>query len=276
MSTWTSETEPDMAPITAAGWVRVVLRGTLIGLVTFGNLGLLLLVRLIERPLFGMRRPITPAITKEVCRTNLYILGFRTQITGRPMDQRGAMVANHASWLDIFTLNAFQRLYFVSKAEVAKWPAIGWLARATGTVFIARDRREARAQAHLFETRLRAGHKLLFFPEGTSSDGRRILPFKPTLFAAFFSDELREFLHIQPVSVLYTAPEGEDARFYGWWGDMAFGAHLLQVLAARRNGKVHLTFHTPVAVSDFADRKKLAQYCEDTIRATHAEWRALD
>lgn len=273
MSTWTSETTPELPAITAAGWVRVALRGVLIGLVTYGCLILLLLLRLVERPLFGLRRPVTPWITQGVCRFALFCMGFGVVLKGRPMVERGAVVANHASWLDIFTLNAFQRIYFVSKSEVAAWPGIGWLARATGTVFIARDRKEAKAQADLFEARLRAGHKLLFFPEGTSSDGKRILPFKPTLFAAFFSDGLREFLHIQPVSVFYSAPEGQDPRFYGWWGDMDFGSHLLRVLAVPRNGSVEITFHDPVAVSDFSDRKVLAAYCEATIRAAHEDWR---
>lgn len=272
MSTWTSDTTPEMPRITAAGWLRVALRGVPIALITYGCLLLLLIVRLVERPIFGLKRPITPWITQFVCRSALVLMGFSVKIVGRPMSERGAVVANHASWLDIFTLNAFQRIYFVSKAEVAAWPGIGWLARATGTVFIARDRKEAKAQSDLFEARLTAGHKLLFFPEGTSSDGRRVLPFKPTLFAAFFSDELRDFLSIQPVSVLYTAPEGEDPRFYGWWGDMDFGTHLLHVLAMRRNGKVTLTFHPPVSVKDFPDRKSLARSCEDMVRSAYPDW----
>jgi lyso-ornithine lipid O-acyltransferase len=97
------------------------------------------------------------------------------------MQHKGALVANHASWLDIFTLNACDRIYFVSKSEVAGWPGIGWLARATGTVFINRQGREAQMQKLLFEARLRAGHRLLFFPEGTSTDGQRVLDFKSTL-----------------------------------------------------------------------------------------------
>ncbi|MEM9392307.1 MAG: lysophospholipid acyltransferase family protein [Pseudomonadota bacterium] len=272
MSTWTSDSVPDMPPITAAGWLRVLVRGTLVGGITYGCLLLLLLVRLVERPLCGVNRPVTPWITQFVCRSALFFMGFSVESKGRPMTEHGAVVANHASWLDIFSLNAFQRIYFVSKSEVAKWPGIGWLARATGTVFIARDRSEAKAQADLFEGRLKAGHKLLFFPEGTSSDGRRVLPFKPTLFAAFFSDELKSFLHIQPVSVLYRAPEGQEPRFYGWWGDMEFGSHLLHVLAARRNGRVSLTFHPPLAVKDYPDRKALAQACETIVRSAYADW----
>ena len=79
-------------------------------------------------------------------------------------------------------------------------------------VFIRRDRREAGSQVDVFRRRLRVGHKLLFFPEGTSTDGRRVLPFKTTLFAAFFDPSLRETMSIQPVSVIYRAPRGEDSR----------------------------------------------------------------
>ncbi|WP_081535966.1 1-acyl-sn-glycerol-3-phosphate acyltransferase [Rhodovulum sp. P5] len=251
------------------GWVwgRVLWRGLALGVVTFGCLGLLLLVRLVERPIFGWHRPVTPFITQFVCRMAFVILGMRYSVRGRMMRARGAVVANHSSWLDIFALNARKRIYFVSKAEVADWPGIGWLARATGTVFINRDRREAKAQANLFEKRLKANHKLLFFPEGTSTDGRRILPFKTTLFAAFFTDELKDILHIQPVTVIYSAPEGQDPAFYGWWGDMGFGPHLLKVLAAKPQGGVELVYHPPLKVADFADRKALAKACEASVRS---------
>jgi 1-acyl-sn-glycerol-3-phosphate acyltransferase len=215
-----------------------------LGGVTYGGLVILLLLRLVERPLFGLQRPITPWITQFVCRSAFRIMGMGFSVRGTPMRQPGAVVANHASWLDIFTLNAPQRCYFVSKSEVAGWPGIGWLARATGTVFIQRKGSQALAQKMLFEARLRAGHRLVFFPEGTSTDGLRVLPFKSTLFAAFFADGLDAVLWVQPVSLVYTAPDGEDARFYGWWGEMDFGTHLLKTLAARRQGGVEVVFTT--------------------------------
>lgn len=226
----------------------------------------LLLIRLIERPIWGLKRPITPFITQFVCRSAFRLLGIKFSSRGALMRERGAVVSNHASWLDIFTLNARKRIYFVSKAEVASWPGIGVLARATGTIFIERDRKQAKAQTELLEQRLSAGHKLLFFPEGTSSDGLRVLPFKTTLFAAFFSDRLRDFLHVQPVTVIYRAGEGEPERFYGWWGDMEFGHHLLKTLAAKKQGSVEVVYHPPVKVSDFAGRKELAAYCETVVR----------
>lgn len=264
--TWVAPEPVSHPPLGPADWLRVVLRGLPLAVVVFGCLGLLLMVRLIERPLFGLRRPVTPYITQFVCRSAIVLLGMGYRTIGAPMSQPGAVVANHASWLDIFALNAAKRIYFVSKFEVAGWPGIGWLARATGTVFIRRDPKAAREQLAVFQGRLAAGHKLLFFPEGTSTDGLRVLPFKPTLFAAFLSPELRPTLWIQPVTVIYEAPEGADPRFYGWWGDMDFGPHLLSTLAARRQGRVTVRYHDPVRAADFSDRKALAALLERQVR----------
>lgn len=260
---------PTKAAIGLGGWSRVLLRGAVLGFLTFGCLGFLLLIRVIERPIFGQARPITPHITQFVCRAAFWIMGITLRIQGRPMVQRGAVVANHGSWLDIFALNAAQRVFFVAKSEVAGWAGIGWLARATGTVFIARKSAEAKVQQGLFEARLRAGHRLLFFPEGTSTDARRVLPFKPTLFAAFYTHGMEHVMHVQPATVIYHAPKGADARFYGWWGDMDFGPHLKMVLAAFRQGSVEIILHDPVAVDRYPDRKALSTQCEAVIREAY-------
>jgi 1-acyl-sn-glycerol-3-phosphate acyltransferase len=225
----------------------------------------LLVVRLLERPLFGMDRPVTPWITQAVCRTTLRLMGLRVRVRGPRITGPGAIVANHSSWLDIFVLNSRKNIYFVSKAEVAKWPGIGWLARATGTMFIKRDRRDAKAQTILMEERLMHGHRLLFFPEGTSTDGRRVLPFKTTLFAAFFSERLKHELQVQSVSVLYYAPKGAAPGFYGWWGEMDFAPNLIKVLSQRRQGHVELIYHDPVRVDDFANRKSISAHLEAQI-----------
>jgi 1-acyl-sn-glycerol-3-phosphate acyltransferase len=268
---WNSDDAPDPIELGVLGWLLVLLRGLPLAVLVFGGLLILLLVRLVERPLFGLHRPVTPFITQFVCRNAFRILGMRFRSRGELMTHRGAVVANHSSWLDIFALNARKRIYFVSKAEVAKWPGIGWLARATGTVFIERNPKKAQEQKDVFERRLKAGHKLLFFPEGTSTDGLRVLPFKSTLFAAFFGPELRDFMHVQPVSVIFHAPKGQPDRFYGWWGDMEFGPHLLKTLGARRQGSVEVIYHKPLKVSDFTSRKVLAQVSENAVRAGCAD-----
>ncbi|MGC1495968.1 MAG: lysophospholipid acyltransferase family protein [Sulfitobacter sp.] len=269
--TWDNGELPEMPPITPLGWLRVIVRAVCLALLVFGGLALLLLVRLFERPFCGLNRPVTPHITRCVCRLSFWILGIKHHVRGQPMVGRGAVVANHSSWLDIFALNAAKRIYFVSKSEVAGWPGIGWLARATGTVFIERNPKKAREQTALFQERLLVGHKLLFFPEGTSTDGLQVLPFKTTLFAAFFASELRDEIAVQPVSVIYHAPPNTDARFYGWWGDMSFGAHLLSTLAPAKQGAVTILYHDPLLVSAFKDRKSLALACEKAVRAGHSD-----
>lgn len=265
--TWHGTPPPAHPRLALRDWLRVLRRGLPLALLVFGGLMLLLVIRLIERPLFGLRRPVTPYLTQGVCRAAFVLLGIGYVTQGDPMRGAGAVVANHASWLDVFALNARKRIYFVSKSEVAGWPGIGWLARATGTVFIRRDRRDTLGQIALFRDRLQAGHKLLFFPEGTSTDGLQVLPFKPTLFAAFLDPALCADLQVQPVTLRYCAPAGADARFYGWWGDMGFGPHLLATLAARHQGGVTVIYHPPVRVRDFADRKALARVLEDKVRA---------
>ena len=224
-------------------------------------------MRTVERPLHGIDRPWTPRITCAVCRIALRLVGIGYRIDGRPLTGDGIQVANHVSWLDIFALNAAAPLYFVSKAEVARWPGIGWLARATGTVFIRRDRRDAKAQVALLGDRLAAGHRLLLFPEGTSTDGRRVLPFKPTLFAAVLGASGDRALQVQPITLGYTAPPGADPAFYGWWGEMAFAPHLLAVLAAPRQGEVRVHYHPPVRVAETDSRKDLARRLEAAVRA---------
>jgi len=268
MSEWRTESMAPWKPGAADLW-RILWRGALLAVVTYGGLLLLLLLRLVEVPFWRMHRPFSPHVTQTVCRAAVRIMGIALQVHGQPMTRPGAIVSNHCSWLDIFALNACDRVYFVSKAEVARWPGIGWLARATGTVFIARKGTEAKEQQALFEARLKAGHRLLFFPEGTSTDSIRMLPFKSTLFAAFFSEGLVDALHIQPVSIVYHAPEGADVRFYGWWAQMDFGSSLARILARGRQGRVEVFFHDPVAVSAFADRKALSAHCERVIRSAH-------
>lgn len=264
--TWGGAPPPEFSPLSLADRIRVGRR--VAGLLAVLAVGLLfsLSLRLVERPLYGQARPWTSGVTLWFFRGCLRVIGIRHRVTGRPMATPGAVVANHASWLDIFVLNAAKRIFFVSKAEVARWPGIGALARMVGTVFIERDPRQARGQTDLLRGRLHLGHKLLFFPEGTSTDNQRVLPFRSTLFQSFFDPKLRDQVFIQPVTLVYEAPEGADPRFYSWWGDMAFGSHFLAVLAMRRQGRVRVIFHPAVRLTDFPDRKALARHLETVVR----------
>lgn len=186
------------------------------------------------------------------------------------MQRPGAIVSNHASWLDIFTLSASQPACFVARKDVGSWFGIGILAHATGSVFIERDPRQATKQCKDLANRLACGDKLLIFPEGTSTDGMRVVQFKSTLFGAFFEPDIRDRLYIQPVTLRYFSPTGEDPRLYAWWGDMDFVPHLWSVLTAPSGGVAKLILHSPEKVETFANRKVLARHCEAVVAQAHS------
>lgn len=265
--TWRGEPEPvqGAGKIGVFGWLRLIRRVVPILVALLIGLAGLMLTRGAERIFCRGRRVLSPNFAMLVSRFALFCLGFRTRVSGQPMQSGGAVVANHSTWADIFALNAYQRVCFVAKAEVRGWPGIGLLARATGTVFIRRDPREAAAQRDLFRQRLAAGGRLLFFPEGTSTDGRRVLPFRSTLFDAFLGEGMEQ-MRIQPVSVTWLPPEGEMPGYYGWWGDMDFASNLMMVLTVPKQGRLELTYHPPVLAAEIGDRKRLAQMLGDQVR----------
>ena len=247
-------------------WFRVIRRGVPALLILLIGVVLILPLRGVERLFHGRRRPWTGPFVQIICRLVLLCIGIRWRREGVPMQGAGAIVANHSSWLDILTMNAAMPVFFVSKAEVAGWPGVNILTRVTDTHFVVRDPKLARQQAQEFAARIRAGHRLLFFPEGTSTDGRRVLPFKPTLFQGFLDPDLPTALAIQPMTADYVAPNGADPRFYGWWSDMDLGPHALAMLAARRHGQVTIRLHAPIPVRD-QTRKSLSAACEAAVRA---------
>ena len=266
MSTWDPDHDPGPRSFDKVAWLRIAVVWLQTVTVIYGFLVLFWLVRFFEWP-FG--RQVTPEITKLTCRLSLRLMGIQLRVSGTPMQTAGAVVANHVSWLDIFAMNAQQRIFFVAKFEVKKWFGVGILAKTTNAVFIKRDPRLARAQQELFASRFQRGDTLLFFPEGTSTDGMQVLPFKSTLFASLFQGDQTNGLMVQPVTVNYEAPPGEDARFYGFWGRMSFRDHIFKVISIPEGGSVELIYHRPVQVAQFSNRKELARYCEETVRAAH-------
>ena len=264
--TWRGVPDPPMEPIPLAGRLRLARRGAALALTVGAALLAFGAVRAVERPLRGPRRPWSPAVQRAGFRAALAALGLRWSATGRPLRGVGAQVANHTSWLDIFALNAACPVTFVSKAEVRAWPLLGWMAMVGGTVFISRRRGESAAQQALLRERLEAGDTLAFFPEGTSTDGRRVLPFKSTLFAVLGGEGAAADARVQPVSLIYRAPDGHRADFYGWWGGMTLVPHLARVLAAPRRGQVQIVYHPSAAARDHPDRKALARWAEAAVR----------
>jgi 1-acyl-sn-glycerol-3-phosphate acyltransferase len=196
------------------------------------------------------------------------ILGIHIERRGRQSRVHPTLfVSNHVSYLDITILAAMIAGSFVAKTEVKSWPYFGWLARLQRTVFV--ERRSTRADNARDEIleRLMAGDNLIMFPEGTSSDGNRVLPFKSALFSVAEHWADASPLTIQPVSVAYTKldglPLGRYLRpFYAWYGDMDLMPHLWQ-LAGLGQLTVVVHFHPPVTLAELGSRKALSDYCQD-------------
>jgi 1-acyl-sn-glycerol-3-phosphate acyltransferase len=260
-----------MPPPRGGALVRLWTRGAAAAALTAGLFAVFLVARGIDRLLKVLWRGHLPALAPWAVhlwgRLALPLAGLEYRATGVPMERPGALVANHAGWLDIVVLMRATRVFFVSKAEVEGWPGIGTIGRAIGTVFIERRPVEARRQQAVLHARLIRGDRMAIFPEGTSSDGQQVLPFKSTLFGVFLAPDLHDRLWVQPVTIGYRPPPGLPETFYGWWGDRDFAAHLRDVLAFSRGGVVEVVFHAPLRAADFADRKALCARAEAMVRS---------
>jgi 1-acyl-sn-glycerol-3-phosphate acyltransferase len=191
------------------------------------------------------------------------------------------MVANHTSYFDILVFSAAARVSFIAKHEVANWPLFGTLARLQETVFIQREKRSQTAEARdLIRKRLLDGDALVLFPEGTSDDGNKVLPFKSSLLGAaeleLGTDSQGRTRHvpIQPVSIayigLYGLPMGRDMRpLIAWYGDMELIPHLWEALKTGPLEAV-VEFHETLGLDAEANRKTLALAAEVRVRRGQA------
>lgn len=274
MVTWNDAAPPalDAARRTGrlAGGVRLVAIGTVTAL------ALALFV-----PARWLREVLLPNLTLHFrvaqlwSRACLWLLGLRLRVRGRPI-AAGAIVANHASWIDILPLRATQLVHFVAKAEVAGWGAVGFIARITDTIFVERRRSEAKRQEAELRARIAKGQVLCIFPEGTSTDGLRVLPFKSALFSALMDENGtppgRAEIFVQPVTIRYrpNPDAGLPPEFYGWWGTMPLGGHIRDVVSRSFGGQVEVIYHAPVRPRGFPNRKALADHCQrEVARGLH-------
>jgi 1-acyl-sn-glycerol-3-phosphate acyltransferase len=191
----------------------------------------------------------------------LWALAVRVALRGQP-PATGMIVSNHLSYLDIPVLASVRPAVFVAKADVSRWPVLGWYTRLAGTLYVERERRRdvSRMQAAMSQV-LDERHVLLFFPEGTSSGGETVLPFRSSL----LEPVARQSFPVTPVALSYALDDGKAAEEVCYWGDMTLFPHLLNLLT-KREIRVAVAFGEP-HVHD-ADRKELA-------RRLHAEVLAL-
>lgn len=158
----------------------------------------------------------------------LWSVGVRYKVEGQP-PERGLVVANHLSYLDIAILSAVMPCFFVAKAEIDQWPFFGRAARTGGTLFINRSSlASAEKVAALIAERLELQVPVLVFPEGTSSDGTSVLRFHSRL----FEPAIQAGAPVTAVAVRYVLANGSDERDICWFGDDAFLPHLWKTLGA--------------------------------------------
>ena len=201
------------------------------------------------------------------------ILGLRLRVVGTPAPGAAVLfLSNHTSWLDIPVLGAVLRAPFVSKAEVGTWPGVSLIARLGRTVYVSRARGRTGEEAAAMRQRLAEGGSLVLFPEGTSSDGTRVLPFRSSFLAV-----AEAAATVQPVTVVYDRLGGlpatrRDRPAFAWYGDMEISSHFWQ-LARRNGGQATVVLHPPVDPRAFANRKLLTAAVERAVVTSAAALR---
>jgi lyso-ornithine lipid O-acyltransferase len=264
--------EPDRGSATISGSpLRALARLALYLAVTLALAPVQLVALVVSRPLATRLPKFYHALC---CR----LLGFKVVRRGRVSRAHPTLfVGNHSSYLDILIYGGLIPGSFVAKTEVAGWPIFGWLAKMQRTVFVDRQRRTTHTQRNDIARRLEHGDNLILFPEGTSNDGNRVLPFRSALFSVAERGNVAlkgpegadRPLTVQPVSLAYTRlngfPIGHALRpCFAWYGDMGLASHLWRALGLGRVTVV-VEFHRPVTVDEFGSRKALAEHCYQVV-----------
>jgi 1-acyl-sn-glycerol-3-phosphate acyltransferase len=204
------------------------------------------------------------------------VLGIRVRVHGVLEAKRPLLLAaNHASWKDILVLGSVADVVYIAKSDVRAWPVFGILARLQATIFVEREQRQKTGeQVNEIAERLTAGEIVVLFPEGTTSDGNRLLEVKSSLFGAAASAVPHApdgIVHIQPVSIAYTGLHGMAMGRYhrpiaAWPGDIELLPHLMGILRAGAVD-VDVDFGERVDYERTSNRKEVSRTVEARIRA---------
>lgn len=203
------------------------------------------------------------------------ILGLRLRLMGQYVRHRPTLfVANHCSWLDIVALGGAAPGCFIAKAEIARWPGIGLIAKLGRSIFVSRNRGTVAQEQRQLEKRLEQGDSIILFPEGTTSDGNRVLPFASAFLTLAFGPA-RPW--VQPVTIVYDELDGQQIRRadrpeIAWYGGMDLAPHLKRLLR-RRALRATILFGEPLPPGSYPNRKALAAALEQLISQNAAALR---
>ncbi len=200
------------------------------------------------------------------------IFQIKVKVIGKPSNQGQTIyVSNHLSYLDIPVIGSVLRASFVAKKDVASWSVFGFLSKLQQTAFISRDRADAKQAKNNLDKMLLDGKNLIIFPEGTSTDGKEVIPFKSSLFSIAMKENLPD-LYVQPFTIKMESVDNKtvelqnDRDLYSWHINMEapLGEHLWR-FAKSRGAVISLNFHDPVKAHDFENRKTLAKACHHAV-----------
>ena len=192
----------------------------------------------------------------------LRALGIRLVVDRAPpaANLQGLMVSNHSSWIDIFATNAVQAVRFISKSEIRDWPVLGRLVTMAGTLYVERGNRSKINETNeSIRDAVAAGDLVGFYPEGTTTDGPYLLPFKTNLFQPAVDYQMT----VYPVAVSYRQ-RGQKTRIASYEGDTSFGESFLSL--TRATGlEVHVALGDPIDGTAFGHRAALASAAQEAI-----------
>ncbi|HEX3982359.1 MAG TPA: lysophospholipid acyltransferase family protein [Acidisoma sp.] len=205
-----------------------------------------------------------------------WCLGLHVRVLGAPMERSlpVVFVSNHSSWLDVLVLGSRLPACFIAKGEVGRWPIISLVARLGRTIYVSRKVTGAARENADIRRRLSVGDSLLLFPEGTTSDGARVMPFRSAFLAVAESAVPHR---LQPVTVVYDELDylpvrREDRALFSWFGDMDLAGHFSR-LARHRGLRATIILHPPIDPKAGLSRKQLAQQTWHQVAASAAEIR---
>jgi 1-acyl-sn-glycerol-3-phosphate acyltransferase len=203
-------------------------------------------------------------------------LGLDVRVVGELASKHSSrpiiFVSNHSSWIDIPVVGGVLPGPFVAKDDIEGWPVVRTIARLGRTVFVSRQRGSTARERDAMQAVLARGDNLILFPEGTSSDGSRVLPFRSSFFALAAGKGVANPSQrplIQPVSVVYDRlnglPAGRSSRpVFAWYGDMDIASHFWR-MTQHLDMRVTVLLHVPLDPATFSDRKSLSQAVWRTV-----------
>ena len=264
--TWEKENVDEIPPIGFFHVLKGLLRLLVFLPLTVFLVIIFLIFKAILKPL-NLNYPVF-LIRKSWSVLILRLFGLKLKVIGKQSYNSTIFVSNHISWTDILVIQSVLDIIFVAKSDVKKMPGLGFLASIANTVFIDRNPQKISKDSLILKKKIEKGELICFFPEGTSTDGLRVLKFKSGFFQLLFDgiyNQNKYIKKVQPLSIYYKVHNKNLSKdFYGWWGSMSIISHITKILCLS-SGSVELKFHDSLNSEEFNDRKEIALAAENTI-----------